>query len=74
MSRHTLTVDERRRGGEASGEARRKRKLRSWQDEFLEAVEADPRAFVAGLLSSSNECGEGAGARAGDSLEARRPS
>ena len=29
-------------------------KLRSWQDEFLEAVEADPRAFVAGLLRSSN--------------------
>jgi hypothetical protein len=54
MSRHELSTDDRRRGGEASGEARRKRKLRSWQDEFLEAVEADPRAFVAGLLRSSN--------------------
>lgn len=54
MNRHELTSDDRRRGGQKSGEARRKRKLRGWTEEYLEAVEADPRSFVAGLLASGN--------------------
>ena len=43
-----------RRGGIASGEARRRRKLRGVGEVALEMIDADPRAFVAGILESGN--------------------
>jgi len=47
-------LEERRRGGEASGEARRKRKRRGWTEVFLDRIDADPEAFVSAFLATSN--------------------
>ena len=43
-----------RKGGIASGEARRKRRARRWEDAYLDAVDSDPAGFAAKLLASSN--------------------
>jgi hypothetical protein len=52
--RHELTAEERRAGGRKSGEVRRSKRYRSWSDAYLDAVNADPATFVAGLLESPN--------------------
>jgi hypothetical protein len=43
-----------RKGGLASGEARRKRRDRGWHDAFVELVDAKPDEFAAGLFGAGN--------------------